>query len=73
VLWGGSGKGFIGRWALAPSITFDALTDDYEFDVPVFLVGDADGKLTGGVRFGYSNDDKAIFGVFIGSAFDLFK
>lgn len=71
--WGGSGKGFIGRWAVAPSITFDALTDDYEVDVPIFLVGNADGKLTGGVRFGYSNDDKAVFGVFIGSAFDLFK
>lgn len=72
-VWGGGGKGFIGRWAVAPSITFDALTDDYEVDVPVFLVGNADGELTGGVRLGYSNDDKAVFGVFIGSAFDLFK
>lgn len=72
-LWGGSGKGLIGRWAVAPSITVDALTDDYEVDVPVFLVGNADGKLTGGVRFGYSNNDDAVFGVFIGSAFDLFR
>ncbi len=72
-VWGGSGKGFIGHWAVAPSITFDAFTDDYEVDVPVFLVGNADGKLSGGVRFGYSNNDKAVFGVFIGSAFDLFK
>lgn len=71
--WGGSGKGLVGRWAVAPSITFDALSDDYEIDVPVFLVGNADGKLTGGIRFGYSNDDKAVFGVFIGSAFDLFR
>lgn len=72
-LWGGNGKGFIGRWAVAPSITLDALADDYEVDVPVFLVGNADGKLTGGVRLGYSNIDEAVFGIFIGSAFDPFK
>ena len=71
--WGGNGKGFIGRWAVAPSITLDALADDYEVDVPVFLVGKADGKLTGGVRLGYSNVDEAVFDVFIGSAFDPFK
>ena len=58
--------------ALSPTLTYDAHSKDVGVDVPVYLVPDSDGNLTGGLRFGWSsNKSKAVIGVFVGSKFGL--
>ena len=58
--------------AMSPTITYDAHSKDVGVDVPVYLVPDSDGNLTGGLRFGWSSSkNKAVIGVFVGSKFGL--
>ncbi|MEA3064235.1 MAG: hypothetical protein QOJ27_670, partial [Sphingomonadales bacterium] len=49
--------------------------DIFGVDVPVYLVPDKEGDLTGGVRFSYRSDreDKFAVGVFFGAAFSLWQ
>lgn len=64
--------GFIESLGIAPKVEFDALSDDYSVDVPVYVVPDKDGNLTGGFRLGYTSDeDEFIAGIFIGAKFGL--
>ena len=58
--------------AIAPQITYDFESKKYGIDVPVYLTANSEGKLTGGVRFGYRNDTKD-FGasMFIGAPFKI--
>lgn len=61
--------------AVAPTVTYDALHSVFGVDVPVYLVPDKEGALTGGVRFGYRSDrnDKFSISVFFGAAFSLWQ
>ncbi|MBS0254236.1 MAG: hypothetical protein JSS36_03235 [Proteobacteria bacterium] len=58
--------------ALSPSVTYDAHSHDVGLDLPVYLVPDSDGNLTGGLRFGWTSDkNKFVAGIFVGSKFGL--
>lgn len=69
---GGSGEGLFGQWAVSPNVSHDVLTNKWAVDVPLYLVPDEDGNLVGGLRAGWSTDQKAVFGVFVGTRFSLF-
>jgi len=74
-------KGSPTRFAIAPLISYDLQTDDYAAELPVYLIGDGEGKLRGGVRVAYENSRNALgnreddvkFGVFVGAKFSLFQ
>lgn len=58
--------------AIAPQITYDFDKKEYGIDVPVYLTQNKEGKLNGGIRFGYRSDTKDVgAGVFIGVPFQL--
>jgi hypothetical protein len=60
--------------ALAPIVTYDVIDHVWGVDVPVYFMPDADGNLTGGIRFGYRSDraNEFTIGAFVGTAFDIF-
>ena len=70
---GGSGQGLLAHWAIAPSVSHDAISDEVAIDVPLYLVPDKEGELIGGLRFGWTTREKAVFGVFVGTRFSLFQ
>lgn len=58
--------------AIAPQFTYDFDTKKYAVDVPVYLTANKEGKLTGGIRFGYRSDTKDLgAGIFLGVPFQL--
>lgn len=61
--------------AVAPAITYDVIDDVWGVDIPLYLVPDKEGALTGGIRFGYRSDrdDKFSVGIFVGTTFDFFQ
>jgi hypothetical protein len=61
--------------AIAPAATYDAIDDVFGVDVPVYLMPGADGRLTGGIRFGYRSDRDNHFSVaaFVGAAFSILQ
>lgn len=62
----------ISAFAIAQTITYDFNSDALGFDLPIYLVPDKDGNLTGGVRIGYNtSDDEVGICLFVGSAFWL--
>lgn len=66
--------GLLPNIAIAPRAEFDALSNNYSFDLPIFLVGSKDGKMVVGLRLGYQdedNDGEFKIGAFYGTAFDL--
>ena len=42
-------------------------------DMPIYLLHDPDGAFTGGIRFGWTSEDGADAGVFVGTGFDVFN
>lgn len=69
-----TGSLFLPTVGLAPQLTYDALQDRFGVDVPVYLVADGKSGLLGGVRVGWTSGDGGfVAGVFVGSAFSLFK
>jgi hypothetical protein len=62
------------RIAIAPKVTWDVDDKSWALEVPVYLKADANGKLNGGVRFGYRSDKKDFgVGVFVDVPFgDIF-
>ena len=53
-----------------PTATYDAATDAYGFQLPVYLVVDSKKALAGGVRYDWTSDEhKSIIGIFVTSAF----
>lgn len=66
---------FLPSIGLSAMFSYDTLNNNFGFDLPVYLAANADGQLTGGIRFGYrSNDnekDDYVLGVFVGTAFSL--
>lgn len=70
----GGGAGKLPPFAVAPLVTYDAIDKIFGVDVPFYLLANKDGGLIGGVRAGWRSDDKKLrFGVFIGSAFNIFQ
>lgn len=61
--------------AIAPIVTYDVLESIVGVDVPVYVTPGADGRLTGGVRFGYRSDHDNHFSVsvFMGAAFSILQ
>jgi hypothetical protein len=61
--------------ATAPLVTFDPLDRVWGVDVPVYILPEKDGSLTGGIRFGYRSDRKEKFTVtaFVGTAFNILQ
>lgn len=67
--------------AVAPKASFDVANDAWSIDVPVYFVGDGAGKLRGGVRGVYLNqeakdggrEDSFAVGLFVGVPFTVFK
>jgi hypothetical protein len=68
-----SDEGLIKRIGLAPRFEYDALSNEIAADLPVYLIPDDKGKLTGGFHLGYTTKDKVVFGIFFGAAFDPTK
>ncbi len=60
--------------AASLKITHDFEDDVTRLDLPIYLLSNSDNKLTGGIRFGWDDDEEDVsVGLFVGSAFDLFK
>lgn len=65
------------KFGIAPNVTYDALSDGYEVDLPIYFVPNDDGALTGGIRATYTNseqmdgsrDGNFTVGIFVGLAF----
>ena len=59
--------------AVAPQFVFDFEDSEKSWSVPLYLFGNGDGGLTGGVRYDYdsSNGKGGIYSLFIGSKFDI--
>jgi hypothetical protein len=56
--------------AISPQLTYDVSDDVVGIDVPLYLVSDGEGGLTGGVRAGWRSDtDKFVVGIFVGTRF----
>ncbi len=66
-------RGILRNVAIAPQVTYDVLDETVGFDLPVYFLPNADGGLTGGIRFGYQSDRDNEFsvGIFIGAAFNI--
>ena len=59
-----------GSVGLAPKISFDLESDVTGVELPVYLVRNKDGQLTGGLVVGWRNDrDDVTVGVFVGTPF----
>lgn len=69
------GDGNLLNLAVAPEITYDVVDDIWGIDVPVYVVADKEGGLTGGIRFGYRSDreNKFSVGLFVGTTFGFFQ
>lgn len=60
------------RIGVSPQFAYDHESDEYGFDLPIYLVPNGDGRLIGGLRLGYtSEDDEWVAGVFVGAPFSL--
>lgn len=73
-------NGIFGGAAIAPQFTYNLEEDRFGIDVPLYLVADANGGLTGGLRFGYisededeEEDEEFILGIFVGVPFSIFN
>lgn len=56
--------------AVSPQFTYDISDDIFGIDLPIYLVGDGKGGLTGGLRTGWRSDTKNVtVGIFIGKRF----
>lgn len=73
----GAPAGSFATVALAPELSFDLESDAYSVTLPLYLVGDGEGKLRGGVRGAYLSEkqtaggrkDSFTLGVFVGVPF----
>ncbi len=66
--------GLIRDIAIAPRVEFDALSDDYAVDVPIYFARNTKSGLVAGIRVGFEETDgdgDFKIGVFYGQAFDL--
>ena len=69
-----SQSGLIRSLGFAPKFEYDALSDDFAFDLPVYLVTSKKDGLVAGIRIGVESEDDdedVKFGVFYGQSFDL--
>lgn len=72
---------FIPRLGIAPRVEYDANSQDFAFNVPVYLAPDDKGKLIAGIQAGYTiaetdrtkpgKERDFKIGVFVGSSFSL--
>jgi hypothetical protein len=61
--------GLLPAIGIAPRLEVDALSDNWSVDVPVYLVRDEHGALSGGFRIGYSSHEGKVIGsIFVSSA-----
>ncbi|HST36725.1 MAG TPA: hypothetical protein VLK25_08875 [Allosphingosinicella sp.] len=67
-------NGSLANLAIAPVVTYDVLDDVFGVDVPIYYTPTGDGRLNGGIRFGYRSDRENEFSVsfFVGTTFDIF-
>ena len=60
--------------AVSPLVTYDALDDVWGVDFPIYFFSDGKSGLNGGIRAGWRSDENEVsFGIFIGSAFNIFQ
>jgi hypothetical protein len=60
----------LGRFAIAPRVAFDALSNDYELELPIYLTPAGTDRLLPGVTISYdSRHDEVIFGLFLRRSF----
>lgn len=58
--------------AIAPTVTYDALDNEFGVELPIYIIPNADDGLTGGVKIGYETENKDLtFGIFVGAAFGV--
>lgn len=72
---------FIPRLGIAPRVEYDANSEDFAFNLPVYLAPDDKGKLIAGLQAGYTISETDAtragkerdfrFGLFVGSSFTL--
>lgn len=51
------------------SVDFDS--NEPEVDIPLYMFGNAEGSLNGGVRATWSEEENAVLGIFVGSKFSI--
>jgi hypothetical protein len=60
--------------AFSPKFTYDALSDDYGVELPVYLIPKGDAQILPGFRIGYaSREDEVTFGLFMKASFSMTK
>ncbi|GJI91264.1 hypothetical protein [Duganella hordei] len=63
-----------GNVAVGLTITRDFAQPATSVELPLYLIKNSDGKLNGGLKFGYRSDTKQYgAGVFVGSAFSIYQ
>lgn len=61
------------KFAISPTVVYDVTDSDFRAELPIYLISNEDGGLSGGIRAGYDTEDENefIFGVFVSSPFEL--
>lgn len=63
---------FIGNIAMSPKVSYDSDDDVTGGELPIYFLKDKDGQFTGGIRFGYRDDEHALStSVFVTKALSL--
>jgi hypothetical protein len=60
------------RFALSPRVEYGVKTHDYGVQLPIYLAGNKDRILDGGIGIGWTNIDHWGVGIFVGKAFSFF-
>lgn len=70
-----STSGLLRNVGFAPRGQIDFLSGEFALDLPIYLVADAKNGLVGGFRVGYESKDenRYVFGIFIGKQFSIFQ
>lgn len=62
----------LGRFAISPRATIDALTGEFEAELPFYVIPRGESPISPGFRVSYSSeDDEVVFGIFLRTTFSL--
>lgn len=62
----------LGRFAIAPRVAFDALNNDYELELPIYLIPSGTNRILPGFTISYdSRHDEVVLGLFLRRAFSF--
>lgn len=66
-------RSFWGNTAFSLRLTHDFKSDNDGIDLPIFFFKDKDSNWSGGLRLGWTKEDKEQLALFVGKSFDLYS